>query len=180
MHITGDYDFGQDRMLLRFWNDNDAPSEDKVLWLTRRQWLAIAMACYRARSTVSERDERPDLVEQKAEEDKSGSGDRVTLRETGSIGPQRMPDKAGDCGKSLEKTAEASLVSEVRFQQLPSGLRIKMTAEGKPPLILPLKGEKLPRFIRLVERLAARAKWDLPAAVSRLGNTAKSRKRVMH
>jgi hypothetical protein len=48
MRLQGFYDAVQDRILLRLWDV--PPSEDTLLWLTRRQWLAIALACYRARS----------------------------------------------------------------------------------------------------------------------------------
>jgi hypothetical protein len=155
MRLKGDYDAVQDRILLRFW---DVPSGDTALWLTRRQWLAIALACYRARSAAAQQ---------------GGQPVRPRKNATGK-------EQASGPGEGGRETVKTSLVSTVKSMRIPSGLRMKMTTEGPAPLFLTLKGENLSSFTGLIERLAARAKWDLPAALSRMGKSVTAKKRVLH
>ena len=176
MHLKGDYDAVQDRILLRFW---DVPSGDTVLWLTRRQWVAIALACYRARSAAAQQGGQPVRPRKNAtgKEQASGYGEDAG---SGSMGSRRMQEQAGGPGEGGRETVKASLVSTVKFMRIPSGLRMKMTTEEPAPLFLTLKGENLSSFTGLVERLAAKAKWDLPAALSRMGKSLTAKKRVLH
>jgi hypothetical protein len=157
MRLKGDYDAAQDRILLKLWDAS--PSGDVALWLTRRQWLAIALACYRARSSAAQQGEQQPVRPRKNDAGKESAS-----------GP----------GKGGEETVKASLVSSVKFQRIPSGLRIKMTTKAPAPLFLTLKGENFTLFTRLVERLAAKAKWDLPLAISRMGNAITPKKRLLH
>ena len=75
---------------------------------------------------------------------------------------------------------QSPLVSTVKFRRIPFGLRIEIAAEGSSPLALALKGEDLFTFIGLVENLAAKAKWDLPAALSRMSKSAPPKKQLLH
>lgn len=178
MRLKGDYDTVQDRILLRFWDDA-APSGNTVLWLTRRQWLAIALACYRARSANAQQGGQPVRPRKNAagKEPASVPGEGA---ESGSMGSRRMQEQAGGPGDGAEENVKASLVSDVKFQRIPSGLRIKMTTEAAAPLFLTLKGESFSLFTRLVERLAAKAKWGLPAAISGMGNAVTAKKGILH
>jgi hypothetical protein len=146
----------QDRILLRLWN---VPSGDTALWLTRRQWLGIALACHRARSIITQQ----------------GGYPVRPGRNTAAAGKEQM----SGYGSGRAETFKSPLVSTVKFRRTPFGLRIEIAAEGSVPLALTLKGENLSFFIGLVERLAARAKWDLPAALSRMGKSVTAKKRVL-
>lgn len=157
MRLKGYYDAMQDRILLRLW---DVPCGDTAVWLTRQQWLAIALACHRARSATARQGEE-------------------------HVRPQRNAAAAGKeqasgQGEGGAATVKAHLVSSVKFRRIPSGLRIEIATEAPAPLALTLKGENLSFFIELVERLAARAKWDLPAALSRMGKSVTAHKRLLH
>jgi len=157
MQLQGHYDDIQDRVLLRLW---DLPSGDTAVWLTRRQWLAIAQACYQARSSI-----------------KQQAGETVRpRRNTAAAGKGQM----SGYGEGRAETYKSPLVSTVKFRSTPFGLRIEIATEASAPLTLTLKGENLSSFISLVERLAARAKWDLPAALSRMGKPVTAKKRVLH
>jgi len=68
----------------------------------------------------------------------------------------------------------------VKFRRIPFGLRIEIGTEGSAPLALTLKGENLFSFIGLVENLAGKAKWDLPAALSRMSKSAAPKKQLLH
>lgn len=142
MHLRGEYVAAQDRVLLKL---RGGPSREVALWLTRRQWLAIALACQEARSIAELQGER------QGRQRKGEAGD------------------GSEAGGGDGDTA-ASLVSAVRFQRVPFGLRIKLTTEERASFFLPIIGENLRSFGRQVERLAARAKWDLPAAIERVRN----------
>jgi hypothetical protein len=157
MQLQGHYDDIQDRVLLRLW---DLPSGDTAVWLTRRQWLAIALACHRARSFIKK--QAGETVRPRKEADAAGKGQR---RES---------------GLGREEAYRSPLVSTVKFRRVPFGLSIEIAAEGSAPLALTLKGEDLFSFIRLVEDLAARAKWDLPAALSRVAKSATPKKQLYH
>ena len=50
MQLQAHYDPVQDRVLLR--RPGASPAEDMALWLTRRQWTAIAIACDRVRAAA--------------------------------------------------------------------------------------------------------------------------------
>jgi len=157
MRLQGYYDGMQDRILLRLWN---VPSGDTAVWLTRRQWLAIAQACYQARSAATRQGGHP-------------------------VRPGRNTAEAGKEQRSVygagrAESLKSPLVSTVKFRRTPFGLRIEIATEGSVPLALTLKGENLSFFIGLVERLAAKAKWDLPVALSRMGKSVTATKRVLH
>ena len=157
MHLQGYYDGMQDRILLRLW---DLPSGDTAVWLTRRQWLAIALACRRARSIITQQ-----------------GGCPVHLaRDTTAADKERMRRHGADRTEDLK----SPLVSTVKFRRIPFGLRIEIGTEGSAPLGLILKGEDLFSFIGLVEDLAGKAKWDLPAAVSRMGKSVTPKKQLLH
>ena len=144
MPIHGFYDAAQDRILLRL--DGVSSGGDIALWLTRRQWLAIAMACYRVRAAT--RQSKP------------------VARTAG-----KAPAKSQAVVPRAEsaETEKADLVCSLKFRSNPSGLRIHIETAEQAPLALTLKGEGLSSFIGLVEGLAARAKWDLSAGLLRLG-----------
>lgn len=156
MRLQGYYDAMQDRILLRLWN---VPSGDTALWLTRRQWLAIALACYRVRSATA----------------RQGGHSVRPRRNTAAAGKDQM----SGYGSGRAESFKSPLVSTVKFRRTPFGLRIEIAAEASVPLDLTLKGENLSFFIGLVERLAARAKWDLPAALSRMDRPVTAQKRVL-
>jgi hypothetical protein len=167
MRLRGEYDAVQDRIVLTLW-EAAVSGGNHLLWVTRRQWLAIAAACYRARSSAALEGEQPVIPRKKAAgpEGQAGFGGATP----GPIGIHQMADGTGDYGVGGGESVKVSLVSSVKFQRVPSGLRIKVTTEAGVPLFLPLKGENFPLFIKLVERLAAKAKWDLPAAITRMKN----------
>lgn len=179
MHLKGDYNPVQDRILLRFWDDA-APSGDTALWLTRRQWVAIALACYRARSANAQQDGQQPVRPRKnvaGKEPASGLGEGA---ESGAMGSRGMQGQAIGPGKGGRENVKVSLVTEVKFHRIPSGLRIKMTTEAPSPLFLTLKGESFTLFTGMVESLAAKAKWNLPAAISCVSNAVTARKRIVH
>ena len=149
MHLKGDYDATQDRILLRL---RGAPIGNVRLWLTRRHWLAIALACDRACLNAVRGDEQPR--------------------------PRRS--EADDYEDEEDRALEPSLVTTLKFQHIAYGLRIRLTSEDGASYLLPLTGDNLQLFARLVKRLAAKAKWDLPAAISRLKNGATPEKRFVN
>lgn len=157
MQLQGHYDDMQDRVLLRLW---DLPSGDTAVWLTRRQWLAIGLACHRARSFIKQQAGEP--VRPRKEADAAGKEQRR------------------DPGLGREEAYRSPLVSTVKFRRVPFGLSIEIATEGSAPLFLTLKGENLSSFTGLVERLAAKAKWDLRAALSRMGKPVAAKKQVLH
>jgi hypothetical protein len=159
MNLRGDYDAVEDRIVLTLW-DGTVSGGNHLLWVTRRQWLAIAAACYRTRSSAALEGEQFVTPRKKAADPEG---------QTGFGGATPIPEGSGHYVVGGE-SVKVSLVSDVKFQRIPSGLRMKLTTEARGPLYLPLKGENFPLFIKLVERLAARAKWDLPAAISRMKN----------
>ena len=154
MRLRGEYEPVQDRILLKLWGGQ---AGSVALWLTRRQWLAIAVACDRARAAAALQTPDP---------------------ESSEIG--QRPPETGDYEEGGEECLRTSLITGVRFQSIPFGLRIKLTTEERVSLFLPLTGESLISFTRLVERLATRAKWDLPAAMSRMKNAKPVRKQLMN
>jgi hypothetical protein len=157
MRIQGYYDAVQDRILLRL---RDVPSGDTALWLTRRQWLAIALACHRTRSVITQQGGYPVRPARNA-----AAADREQMR-------RYETDRA--------EALKSPLVSTVKFRRIPFGLRIEIATEGSAPIALTLKGEDLFSFIGLVEDLAAKAKWDLPAALSRMAKSATPKKQLLH
>ena len=157
MHLQGYYDGMQDRILLRLW---DVPSGDTAVWLTRRQWLAIALACHRARSIITQQ----------------GGYPARPARNSAAAAKEQMRRYETDRAEALK----SPLVSTVKFRRIPFGLRIEIGTEGSVPLALTLKGEDLFSFIELVKDLAAKAKWDLPAAQSLMGKSLTAKKRVLH
>ena len=156
MRIQGRYDGMQDRILLRLWNE---VSGETAVWLTRRQWLAIALACHRTRSVITQQGGYPVRSARNTAADK---------------------EKMGRRGVDREEALKSALVSTVKFRRIPFGLRIEIAAEGSAPLALALKGENLFSFIGLVEDLAAKAKWDLPAALSRMAKSPTPKKQLLH
>jgi len=158
MHVKGDYDAVQDRILLSVWG---GPTGKSALWLTRRQWLAIALSCNRVHAATGAKQNdgpRGDTTREKA----AGGKPEV---EVGAA----LPDKTDDGYSSdASEDVKPSLVSKVSFQRLASGMRITLITEEEKTLFLPLKGENLSFFARLVERLAAKARWDFPTAMSRM------------
>jgi len=157
MHIQGNYDAMQDRVLLRL---QEEMSGEKAVWLTRRQWLGMALACHRARSIITQQ----------------GGYPVRSTKDTAAEGKEKMRRHGADRTEALQ----SPLVSTVKFRRIPFGLRIEIGTEGSAPLALTLKGEDLFSFIGLVENLAAKAKWDLPAAVSRMGKSATPKKQLLH
>ena len=89
-------------------------------------------------------------------------------------GPGRAP---ADIGKA---SASAGFVSGIKFRRLPAGLRIEIESGAPMPLALTLKDEGLASFADMVERLAAKAKWDLAAAKARIGDATLVPKRMLH
>jgi len=157
MRIQGSYDAMQDRILLRL---RDVPSGETAVWLTRRQWLGIALACHRARSIITQQGGYP-------------------VRSARNSAPADK-EQMGRYGADRAEALKPPLVSTVKLRRIPFGLRIEIGTEGSAPLALTLKGEDLFSFIGLVEDLAAKAKWDLPAAVSRMGKSATPKKQLLH
>lgn len=174
MHMQAHYDPAQDRIMLRL--RDSASAEGSTLWLTRRQWTQIALACRQvaAASAPEEKAERP--RKKVAEVGKEQAGGQ---REGGSSAAAARTTVVGK-NESRAAAATASLVSRIRFRRLPSGLRIEMASDAPAPLALTLKGESLATFADLVERLAAKATWDLGAAMLRIGHTSAARKRMLH
>jgi len=156
MRIQGYYDGMQDRVLVRL---QDEVSGERAVWLTRRQWLAIALACHRTRSVITQQGGYPVRSARNTSADK---------------------EKMGRRGADRVEALKSPLVSTLKFRRIPFGLRIEIAAEGSAPLALILKGEDLFSFIRLVEDLAAKAKWDLPAALSRMAKSATPKKQLYH
>jgi len=157
MHLQGYYDAMQDRVLLRL---QDEMSGETALWLTRRQWLGIALACHRARSIITQQGRYP-------------------VRSTrNTVAADK--EKVGRHGADRTEALKSPLVSTVKFRRIPFGLRIEIGTEGSAPLALTLKGEDLFSFIGLVENLAGKAKWDLPAALSRMAKSAAPKKQLLH
>ena len=76
--------------------------------------------------------------------------------------------------------AKASPVTGIKFRQGSAGLRIEFTAAEPTPVVLALRGESLASFGDLVARLAAKAKWDLDAALLRISQTPAAPKRMLH
>ncbi len=150
------YDPAQDRMLLRL--KDPASKDETALWLTRRQWTQIAVACDRMRAM-------------NAGEDKSARA--------GSDTTAARP-RAASQGEGRAAAAAARLVSSVKFRRVPSGVRIDLATDAPAPLSLVLKGESLAFFLDLVERLATKAKWDLPAALARMKSQPPAPKRMLH
>lgn len=173
MRLQGYYDAVQDRILLRLWDA--PPSEVIFLWLTRRQWLAIALACYRARSTNAQQDGNPNRPH------KNTAGKQLAI-EPGKRASEscKTQEKPIGNGEGRAETVKARLVSAVKLQRVPSGLRIQIGTEASTPLVLTLKGENFSFFTGMVERLAAEAKWDLPAAISRMGTVVTAKKGILH
>jgi hypothetical protein len=157
MRIQGYYDAVQDRILLRL---RDVPSGDTALWLTRRQWLAIALACHRTRSVITQQ----------------GGYPVRSARNAAAADKERI----GRDGADRTEALKSPLASTVKFRRIPFGLRIEIAMEGSAPIALTLKGEDLFSFIGLVEDLAAKAKWDLPAALSRMAKSATPKKQLLH
>jgi hypothetical protein len=177
MRLRGEYDAAQDRIVLTLW-DGRVAGGDQLLWVTRRQWLAIAVACYRVRSAAALEGEQPVGLRRRVASVEPAVGPGAA--DAGSIGIQPMPDGTDDYGSGGENVKE-SLVSGVKLQRIPSGVRIRLTTtEAEVPFFLPLRGENFTLFIKLVERLAARAKWDLPAAVLRMKNIAPVKKEFVN
>ena len=165
MHMQGLYDSGQDRILLRLWDATGG--EDTALWLTRRQWTEIAAACKRVGASTEPRS-------------KSDRPRKSMTPAGGSTGGPGSAKSTGGPGGAKSTAVSARLVSGVRFRRLPSGLRIEIATEAPTPLALNLTGDNLAFFADLVERLAAKAKWDLPAALARLDNPVAPKKRMLH
>jgi hypothetical protein len=160
MQVQGHYDPVQDRILLQL--RGAPPVGDAALWLTRRQWTEIAAACGKVRPAVA------------AQENARGE-------------PRGAPARAAKAGnrtpaEHAAAAAKAALVTAVRFRRAPAGLRIEFATGAPTPLVLVLKAENLASFTDLVERLATKANWDLPAALARLGEAAPvpPAKRTLH
>lgn len=169
MHVKGDYDAVQDRILLSVWG---GPAGKSALWLTRRQWLAIALSCNRVHAaTAAKQNDGPrDTARQKA----AGGKPEVEVRAV-------LPDKTDDGYRSdASEDVKPSLVSKVNFQRIASGMRIALITEEEKTLFLPLKGENLSFFARLVERLAVKARWDFPTALSRMKKTVPVQKALIN
>ena len=156
MRMQALYDPAQDRILLRLWDA--APGEATALWLTRRQWTEIAAACIRVRASTEPRS-KPDRPRKSMTPAGGSTGGQADAKPT---------------------TASARLVSGLKFRRLLSGMRIEIATEASTPLALNLTGDNLVFFADLVERLAAKAKWDLPAALARLDNPVAPKKRLLH
>ncbi len=157
MHIQGYYDATQDRILLRLW---DEASGETAVWLTRRQWLGIALACDRTRSIITQQ----------------GGYPAHSAKDTAVEDKEKMRRRGVDRTEALQ----SPLVSTVKFRRIPYGLRIEIGTEGSAPFALILKGENLFSFIGLVENLAGKAKWDLSAALSRMAKSATPKKQLLH
>ena len=157
MHLQGYYDGMQDRILLRLWNE---ASGETAVWLTRRQWLGIALAGHRARSVITQQ----------------GGYPVRSAKDTAATDKKQMARRGADRTEALK----SPLASTVKFRRIPFGLRIEIGTEGSAPVALTLKEEDLFSFIGLVERLAAKAKWDLPAALSRMAKSPPPKKQLLH
>jgi hypothetical protein len=155
--MQGHYDAVQDRILLVLLDAS--PAGDAAIWLTRRQWTALAVACDRAGAAIAG-ESRDDAPRRK--------------KAAAASGPGRVP---ADIDRAR---AGAGFVSGIRFRRIPSGLRIEIESGAPVPLALTLKGDGLASFADMVERLAAKAKWDLAAAKARIGDAALVPKRMLH
>jgi hypothetical protein len=175
MHLKANYEASQDRVLLTL---RGGPSGDVAFWLTRRHWLSIALACYRARTMVPGETDQVGRLRQKAADKELSAG--AGLAPSGSLGIERISETTDDRETDGEAGVIATLVSYVRFQSIPTGIGIRMTTEEGTRFFLPLRGDNVPRFTTLIERLAAKAKWDLPAAISRMGKGRSSQKRFVN
>lgn len=156
MRIQGFYDAAQDRILLQL--QEVSPSENVAFWLTRRQLLTIVMACYRVRAATRQSNAQV------------GSATKAPAKT-----PAAVPKAAG--------AVKGALVSSLKFRRIPSGgLRIHIETAAQEPFVLALNDGGLSSFIGLVEDLAGKAKWDLSAALLRmgLGRSAAPQKHMWH
>jgi hypothetical protein len=172
MHVQAHYDPAQDRIMLRL---RDAAAADgTAVWLTRRQWTEIALACRRVAAALpGDKADRP-------RKSVTGAGKEQAGRQRQGGPAAAAGTTVGDKSRSPAATAAASLVSRIRFRRLPSGLRIEIATDAPAPIALTLKGESLASFVDMVEGLAAKANWDLPAALSRMSEPGAAPKRVLH
>ena len=150
MHVKGDYDAVQDRILLSVWG---GPTGKSALWLTRRQWLAIALSCNRVHATAAKQNDGPrDTARQKV----AGGKPEVEVRAA-------LPDKTDDGYSSDQKEdVKPSLVSKVSFQRIASGMRITLITEEEKTLFLPLKGENLSLFCEAGRASGGKGEMGLP------------------
>jgi hypothetical protein len=152
MQLQAHYDPVQDRVLLR--RRGASPDDEAALWITRRQLTSIAVACARASTSVST---------------SSGEGDQ---RPKVASGTARRERSSPPEGQVEDANANAKLVTGIKFRRGPAGLRIELAVDDAAPLAIALKGGDLAAFAELLARVAARAKWDLEAALARVGSAA--------
>lgn len=172
MRVQGHYDPAQDRVLLRL--SSESSPDVSAVWLTRRHWTEIAVACDRARAALGDEGASPRPSRNTTAEGKAAAG------RGGSRAEKAAAREAGGRGDVQAGIAEANLVTTLKFRRLPGGLRIEIATEGPSLAALTLKGENLTYFADLVQRLAATAKWDLPAAIARMQTQAPAPKRMLH
>lgn len=159
MNINGQYYSDQDRILLKLDQDGSGGS---AFWLTRRQWLALARVCRRA----LENDNSPP----------PSSGARAAPA-------PRHPIQGGGPGQQAEGSLaeEVRLLAALKYRRTAAGFRIVLAALEGEPVVLLLQGRGLADFMRLIEGLAAKAQWDLPAALARIAQAEQNRgRRVLH
>jgi hypothetical protein len=173
MQVQAHYDPAQDRIMLRL--KDAAAADGTAVWLTRRQWTEIALACRRVAAALppGDRADRP-------RKSVTGAGKEPAGGQRQGGGAAAAGTTVGGKGESRAAAATASLVSRIRFRRLPSGLRIEIATDAPAPIALTLKGESLASFNEMVEGLAAKANWDLPAALSRMSQPGVAPKRVLH
>ena len=157
MQLQAHYDPVQDRVLLR--RRGASPDDEAALWITRRQLTSIAVACARASASLST---------------SSGEGDERPKVASGTVRRARSSPPEGQV-----EVANAKLVTGIKFRRGPAGLRIELAADDVAPLAIALKGKDLAAFVELLARVAARAKWDLEAALARVGSAAATN-RTLH
>lgn len=154
MRIYGFYNAAEDRVLLKL---EDLPQAGNLhFWFTRRQCLAIALACQRVRSDVFDPGVSRPLR----------SGTQQTV----------------NSGSESYDPVNVALVSAVKFRRIPDGLRLELSTAAPEPFVLLLKGDSLASFEALINRLGSVAKWDMPAGLLRMdaGGQATPQKHLLH
>jgi hypothetical protein len=147
-----EYQAGEDRLVLNLIEG----AAVRRFWLTRRQCLALVMACGPEASASAAKPKVP-----------AGAAAR-----SGGLlaSPGAAPAAGAAPGGAVEASPPAALPSLARLGLRRAGeeLRLSLTAEVGPPLRLRLTAADQARLVGQLHLLARRAQWDLPEAVARL------------
>lgn len=156
------YDVLQDRLVLAL---SDAAGVHRF-WLTRRQCVALVLACRAAEGVPSPLKVAPAMT---AGQPQQGQGDAARPAQQEPVG-------------AAEHVASPDLV-RLGLRRVPQGLRLTLGAAGpadQGPVHLLLKpGDQL-SLLRSLRHLATQAQWDLDVAESRAAAHALIRKARAH